>query len=334
MATKREWVLDVFKGKKTDTVPVGFWHHFTTEEELYEGFNNPEIFNKNLQGHQKFVKETNPDFIKLMSDGFFKYPNDLIHDGVTSIKELAEIEPLGDSHPWYDQQVDLVKHILKTFPEELATFYNIFAPATYLKWQVAGEVSGGDDILANFIKEDPELTKKVLDTIGEDIAVLVQKIIKEAGADGIYISVQNIQDSRIGRDDYERVIAPSERFVLQVAVDSEGVNILHICGYEGATNDVTYYLNYPANVINWAVGLEGISLSEGRKLFGNKVVLGGFENTDKGILYKGTKEEVQTEVEKLLKDAGSQGTVIGADCTIPADIDPVRIQWVKEALGI
>ena len=33
MSAKRELVLKAFKGEKVDRVPVGFWHHFTTEEE-------------------------------------------------------------------------------------------------------------------------------------------------------------------------------------------------------------------------------------------------------------------------------------------------------------
>ena len=68
---------------------------------------------------------------------------------------------------------------------------------TYFKWLV-GEVSGGDDLIANFIDQDAA-TLKSIDTIGQDIASLSQRIIKEAGADGIYLSVQSIQDARVIR---------------------------------------------------------------------------------------------------------------------------------------
>ena len=77
---------------------------------------------------------------------------------------------------------------------------------------------------------------------------------------------------------------------LNRAISAGGTNILHICGYEGATNDIMYYTDYPADVINWAVELEGVSLSEGRQLFGGKTVLGGFENTEKGLLYLAVKK--------------------------------------------
>ncbi len=51
---------------------------------------------------------------------------------------------------------------------------------------VVGKVAGGDDIIADFLAEDAVLTKRVLDVIAKDIAALTERIIKEAGADGIY----------------------------------------------------------------------------------------------------------------------------------------------------
>ena len=49
MSSKRELVLKAFKGEAVDRVPVGFWHHFTTEEEWLKGFSNPEIIEKKSQ---------------------------------------------------------------------------------------------------------------------------------------------------------------------------------------------------------------------------------------------------------------------------------------------
>ena len=84
---------------------------------------------------------------------------------------------------------------------------------TYLKW-LLGEVSGSDDLIADFLVEDPEALKNVLDVIAEDIASLSRAVIEEAGADGIYLSVQSIQDQRVSAADYQAVITPSEITVL------------------------------------------------------------------------------------------------------------------------
>ena len=322
MSSKRELVLKAFKGEAVDRVPVGFWHHFTTEEEWLKGFSNPEIIEKNLNGHKNFLHKVKPDFVKLMSDGYFAYPNPAIHKGLENISDLAGIEPLGADHPWITEQVELVKKIRAGFEEDIVAIYNIFAPVTYFKWLV-GEVSGGDDLIANFIDQDAATLKKVLDTIGQDIASLSQRIIKEAGADGIYLSVQSIQDARVSQEVYKQV--------LEAAKEAGGVNILHICGYEGARNDIHLFTDYPAQVINWAVGPEGISLAEGREIFGGRTVLGGFENGKNGLLYTGDKAAIQAETKRIIAETGTTGLVIGADCTIPSDIDEERIEWVREA---
>ena len=328
--SKRELVLKAFKGEKVDRGPVGFWHHFTSEDEWLAGFGNQTIIDKNLAGHQAFLSEVKPDFVKLMSDGYFAYPNERLKK-VQSIKDLAAIEPLGADHPWISEQVELVQKIRAGFTEDLVAIYNIFAPVTYLKW-LLGEVSGGDDLIADFLVQDSQKLKKVLDVIAQDIASLSQAIIKDAGADGIYLSVQSIQDARVSVEDYQEIIAPSELTVLNAAKSVGGVNILHICGYEGARNDIHIFADYPAHVFNWAVGPEGISLKEGREIFKGRAVLGGFENGKDGLLYRGSKEEIQAETKRLIEETGKDGLILGADCTIPSDIAVERIQWVREAL--
>ena len=46
MSSKRELVLKAFKGEAVDRVPVGFWHHFTTEEEWLKGFSIRKLLKK------------------------------------------------------------------------------------------------------------------------------------------------------------------------------------------------------------------------------------------------------------------------------------------------
>ena len=82
---------------------------------------------------------------------------------------------------------------------------------------------------------------------------------------------------------------------------------------------------------NFAAAVEGVSLSQGKQLFGGKAIIGGFANTANGVLYKGTKEQIQAETRKLLADAGRTGVILGADCTVPRDIDLEHLEWVRES---
>ena len=97
------------------------------------------------------------------------------------------------------------------------------------------------------------------------------------------------------------------------------------------TNPLEWYVDYPAKVYNWATHNENVSIAEGKKLFKDQPVLGGFDNNAGTLLYTGTKEELQEEVKRILDEAGTRGVAIGADCTILEDFDPERIEWIKEA---
>ncbi|KAE9630646.1 uroporphyrinogen decarboxylase [Defluviitalea raffinosedens] len=323
--SRRQLVLDAFNNKPVERVPVGFWFHFTNSDEWAEGVKNPAIIQKNIDGHNKFVSEFRPDFVKLMSDGFFQYPNPILLN-TENVEKFFELEPIGPDHPWIVKQVELVKTLTDSFGNEVLTFYNVFAPATFFKILFG---NNGNKVLADLILENKDAVKHALNTIAKDLSTLAQKVISEGNADGIYLSVQNVQDSRISPELYKEVIAPSELLVLESANKISENNILHICGYEGSRNDLNLYVDYDAKIINWAVNVEGISLAEGKKLFGGRAVIGGFDNTANGILYKGSQEEIEAFTEKLLREAGKTGIVLGADCTVPSDIDLNRLHWVR-----
>lgn len=325
--SKKQIVFDAFNNKKVERVPVGFWFHFVEGEEFNQGLEREEIVRKNIEGHRAFYEEFQPDFIKLMSDGFFQYPNDvLIKAGTT--QELKQIKPLGKGHPWIEKQVQLVRALTEIFGDDVATFYNVFSPATFFKILLTN--SGTNLTISDYFKEDKAALKYALDVISEDLANLAARVIEEGKADGIYLSVQNVQDSDFTAEVYFEIIAPSERYVLQGANKVSDNNILHICGYEGARNDLTIYKDYDAKAINWAVNVEQVSLLEGKKLFGDRAVIGGFDNTAKGLLYRGSKEEIEEFTEQLLQDAGTTGVILGADCTVPSDIELKRLEWVRE----
>ena len=59
-------------------------------------------------------------------------------------------------------------------------------------------------------------------------------------------------------------------------------------------------------------------------------MIGGFNNTTDGVLYKGSKEEIEAETARLIADAGTTGVILGADCTIPSDTPLEHLSWVRE----
>lgn len=326
---KRTLVLETLDGKATARIPVGFWFHFV-HPESQDAFKDRTIPQRNVDGHKSFFEKFQPDFVKLMTDGYFNYPNESLKN-VKSAKELYDIKPIGKDHPWIREQVELVKKQRATFSYNPVTFYNIFGPATSLKFLIGGFTDAGAAKEADLILEDKAAVKHVLDVIGEDLATLAKAVITEGGADGIYLSVQNIQDARVTEDLYKEVAAPSEIKILEAANSVSKHNILHICGYAGARNHLEWYKDYPADVVNWAAVVEGVTLEEGKKIFGNRTVIGGFGNTKSDLLYKGTEEEIKAEAKRLINNAGKDHVILGADCTVPYDIDINHLEWVRQA---
>ncbi len=324
MNDKRQFVFDAFDNKKTERVPVGFWFHFAPDDLFHD---RPEVIRKNVEGHFKFYDTFKPDFVKLMSDGYFRYPNPTL-ERVEKAEDLLKARS-GLVDDWIDAQTVLVKELTDRFGSEVATFYNIFAPATVLGFVL--EESGSGLTLAELLKNAPETLAYVLNVIKQDLARLAFRVITEGKADGIYLSARNIQDKAVSRENYHKYITPSEQGVLNAANAVSDYNILHICGYEGARNDLSVYKDYDVKVINWAVVVEKVSLQEGKKLFGSRAVIGGFDNTTNGVLYKGSREEVESYTRRLLDEAGTTGIILGADCTIPSDTPLERLEWVRKA---
>ncbi|MDR1419071.1 MAG: uroporphyrinogen decarboxylase [Treponema sp.] len=337
---KREWVLRSFRDEYAEKVPAGFWFHFVPDE-LEDGFANPSLFEKNLAGHRAYYEEFQPDFMKIMTDGFFMYPNARLRDA-RNAGDLREVVSIGAGHPWIEQQVAFAKAVTGIFAGEVLSFYNIFAPATIFKFIRRGSGRDADADLAAFIAEDSGAVRRALDTAAGDLALLARRVILEGGADGIYFSTQDVNAPGMTRALHDECLFPGDALVLEAAnaAAREGaaetpsrcgpLNILHICGYEGHRNDLARFVSYPAQIFNWASVIEGVPLAEGKRLFG-KPVMGGFANTADGVLCRGSEQEVKAETRRLLSGAGRKGVVLGADCTIPRGADLRRLQWVREA---
>lgn len=109
-----------------------------------------------------------------------------------------------------------------------------------------------------------------------------------------------------------------------------------MCGWAGNRNQLTVWQDYPSKVVNWAVHVEGLNLEDGRYFVGGRTTLGGFEThwdgkVQQGILYTGSKEEVQEYARNIILNHGKIGLMLGGDCTVDARIDWERIRWVVEA---
>ena len=319
---KRTRVLNAMNKKDVDHVPVGFWFHFSGEEAAGEAC---------VQAHLRYYRETDLDFVKIMCDGYFPYPLPEISEA----KDWKKLKPLDADHPFIREQVERAKAVVEEIGAERCVFYNVFAPFSSLRFG-AEAIGISDGQVMSFIREERNAVMYALDVIAQSNALLAELLITEAGCDGVYYCVQGGEYDRFTPEEYRSVITPSDLYVLEHANRFSDNNILHMCGWAGNRNQLAIWQDYPAKVVNWAVFVEGMSLEDGRYFVDGRTALGGFEThcdetTQQGIIYTGSREELQAYTRNLILNHGKTGLMLGGDCTIDARLDWERIRWVVEA---
>ncbi|MCC8168217.1 MAG: hypothetical protein LIO37_02610, partial [Clostridiales bacterium] len=310
MSTKKELVLRAFHNVETERVPVGFWFHFLNPENFFGGLANPDLLEQNLAGQKAYKEAFDPDFVKIMTDGYFLIPVELPE--IKSASDLRNIKPVAKDHPIYEKYVELVSRVHELYGDDILKFVNIFSPLYHLL--LLQQTPQAEWNVNDWLAEDPEAVAYALDVIADALSELVSKVVGQGLADGIYLSTKNTNRT-ISADTYTKYIAPSEIKVLEAANAIAPDHILHICGYEGNQNILEVYVDYPVTAVNVALHTEDVTLSEAKELFKGRAIIGGFDNTTKSVLYKGTKEEIQAETKKILAESGRTGVILGADCT-------------------
>lgn len=326
---KRRLLMDAFDCKETFKVPVGFWHHFVLGPDQFKADQDASIRDRIVEGHRNYYRLVNPDMMKMMNEGFMGYPP-FMDNPLETGEDLLKIRCIGPDHPWITEQVKHVQRIIEQFDGEVMTFYNVFAPlqAIRIKFDFL------DMTHDKFVYLAEHYPKELHDAgmeIQKDFVTLVQKLFTETDLDGIYYCVQNIQSPQYTRDMYRELIMPTEIEVLREANKYSRYNILHICGYERHTNDLTSYQDYEAGCYNWAQHTEKIPLTEISRLFPGKCVLGGFNNNPGTLIDTGSDEELEAYTAQLIRENGYKGFILGADCSIPNDIDDRRIRVISDA---
>ena len=315
--TKRERVLAAMNLEQADRPPVGFWFHFQAEQGKGE---------KCVQAHLDYYNNIDVDMVKIMCDGYFDYPNP-VAKAVKEPDDWFKMQPLGADSAFIKEQVERAAAVKAGLKDDMVVIYNVFAPFSLIRFGV------GDELVMRHIKEKPEAILYALDVIAEDCKLLSEKLVTEAGIDGIYYCVQGGEKNRFSPDEYRRLITPSDKCVLEHANKFSTTNVLHCCGWAGIPNNIEIWQDYPAKTVNWACFIENMSLAQGIQFFGGRCVLGGFDNRPGGVLYSGTRAEVEAETLRIVNEAGARGIILGADCTLPATVDKQRFQWVADTVN-
>jgi uroporphyrinogen decarboxylase len=328
--TGKELALEALSGKKTPRIPAGFWFHFVDSDCYATAPGNNRLFTRTLEGHKKYFEKVGFEILKIMSEGYFVFPGHR-KVSVNDSRSLATVEPSERDGPWFDEQVSLALELSRFAGKDAAVYYTIFSPFAYLSFSglYRGEHVYGDAFAAAWMSSAPDALRDALEIVAHDVVALTERILEEGGADGIFFAVRAYEG--ITNEEYSRFIEPGERAVTEAVAKTGKRVILHICGETKGDNDLARYASYDAGAYNWAIDKEGLSLSQGRQFFARKGIVGGFDHTTRGEIYRGDYGAIQKKTEAILSEV-DEGLLIGADCALPPDIDYRSLIWLRELL--
>ena len=326
---KRDLLTRAMNNQEVDRVPCGFWHHFILGKDQFIGLQEPEVLERAYQGHLDYYRLVQPDMMKIMSEGFFGYPP-IMNNPLQTEDDLLRIRPVGENHPWVQKQIAHVRRIADQFRDEVMCSYNMFSPLQIIRIKF-DFLDLEFDKFVHLAESYPEAFRQAGMAISEDIQALTAGLFHDAGIDGIYYCVQNIQSPMYDDEMYQKIVRPSELPVLELANSLQDQNILHVCGYAHHVNRLDTFKDYQAKVYNWAAHTERISLPEGKAFFKGACVLGGFDNNPGTLIDQGSPEELQAYAKSLIEENGYQGYIMGADCSIPNDIDDRQVRIIRDA---
>ena len=311
---KKQRILNAIEGKQVDRVPVSWYKHF------------PDQRDNTVADQIAWAKATDMDMLCIETDGYMQF--DCGNLDLSSPEVLRNLKPHAPYDHYIEGQVDRAKRIADGLRDGAAVTTMIFTPFSTIKHS-----TGSETLVMDLLEEYPEEVHHAMEVIQQDNFLLMERLSREAGLDGIFLSLQNNEVDRYPREFYLRELAPWDDRVVAKAKELFPFTVLHLCAWRGVPNRIEDWRYHDCEIINWACHIEpDLGLREGRVFFSpNSALMGGFDNRPGGILNWGGKKQIKGYTRRLLDNAGTRRLILGADCSILGGTTDEQLRWVAEA---
>lgn len=311
---RRERLYAVLQGENIGGVLCGFWNHFSPEN--WKG-------RAAVRAHVDYCEKLKPDMLKVMNEHLYR-----LEKPIAKAADWQGLNPLPWSDTGYEDYLDEFRMLRAELPKDLplfATVHGVLVSA-YHATEEPGYFSNLDNLVSRHLREEPELVADALKSFVVTLSELCTRLI-EAGADGIYYAALGGEKDRFDKGFFEKYVKPLDAAVIDHINDQGAISVLHIC--KGNTN-IPMYADINADIINWATYENESTLVDGRKIFPGKTLLGGFDDRS-GVLVDGPTDAIAQKTAEIVAEAGKKRLIIGADCTLPEDIEIAHLRAVMDA---
>jgi uroporphyrinogen decarboxylase len=276
------------------SVPAAFFLHF--DHAYHQG-------QAAIDQHLAFFRATGMDFVKIQYEQTLP-PAPPIY----SPADWAHAPRCGEG--FFETTIRVAEGLVKAAKDEALVIMTVYSP---FMW--AAQLAGAET-LAEHLKDNPEAVSRGLECMTDNVLTLVRGC-RRVGVDGFYVSSQGAETFRFpGTEIFRKNIKPTDLAVWD-EVQSCAFNILHICDYAGAYDDLTPFLDYPGHMVNCSLklGERTMSPTDVAEMFG-RPFMGGTER--KGVIATGSLDDIRQAAVGVLA-AAPERFILAADCTVPSD---------------
>jgi uroporphyrinogen decarboxylase len=301
---KTERVMAALQGGEADQLPFAAWMHLATQHlEPRE----------TAEAHERFFRAFDLDLMKVMND--YPYP---LPDGtrqVDSVEAVRRFTPL-DATRAFGRQLAVVGELRRRLGPELIildTVFNAFGVAQVLLKR------DFDDVRTRH----PEDFRRLLQVIAESLDDYVRASL-DAGASGIFFSVNGAAASLLGEDEFEAWVRAPDKAVLGAAA-AAAMNVCHAHGDDPRLLDL---LDYPVHAFSWSHLATAPSISAFRE-GSSACVIGGID--ERSTIVRKHPSDIRADVERSVQEAGRSRFIVGPGCSLASETPTALIEAARLA---
>lgn len=309
---KKQNVINLLEGKKFDYTPSGFWLHFPVDV-IAAGVESQ------VKAHFDFLEGTDVDILKIMNENEFRSK-----EKIESIDDWAKIVELSADNELFTKQEKINTEIVSKVGEDVFTLGTVHGIMASLSHASGHSYSQFPQIFMNYLEEDEEKVVAAIEAVYKNVETMLD-VTEKTGVDGIYYALLGAEVDKLPADIFAKFIAPYDKKILERA---KTYKFLHVCKER---TELSRIEDYKYDVLNWAVHENSNGVAEGQAMFPEKVVLGGLDDRS-GVLVDGTDEEIVDYVKNIKASANLDKFMLGADCTLPTEINYDRIKKAVQAI--
>lgn len=313
--TKRERVLAALQGLSCDGIPCCFTKHFPLDERFGEA---------GVKAHLRFFSETDTDIQKIMNEHLIPAA-----EGLHFARDWREVPSYGPKEEFIERQIDFVKRIMENCKDNgfrVGTLHGACASSIHLLEPRYGYEISRQMLCAHF-RENKAVVLDAFKRIAQAQCFLARRYMEETNLDGVYYAALGGETHFYTDEEFEVAVLEFDKMILDEIHRMGGTAIVHICKNQLNMQRYRDYRDW-GDVFNWSVDDAPMTLTEGRALFG-KTLLGGLSNKQ-GPLITGQFQALKTEIQTIIDKAGKTNFILGADCTLPMNINAMNIHAACE----